>query len=234
MASDPLKVARYREVGAPARCVDCRRKIQDGRRHRCSAAAPPAAGGRAHLGHRHQNLARLRQLQARRPRAHARHQELQGGAVQLGGETQGPARRRRRACRRLCAPRPGRRSSITADRAAPSGQWFRVRRGKAIETAHFILATRPHDGRDHPAPQQDHRREWAERQTTPRPGRLPDACPKKTTSALSRAISPPPPTGHSRILASRTSNALAHRAGHGCPPPATRARGGNARSASHR
>ena len=34
--------------------------ISDGRRNRSGPAAPPAAGGRAHLGHRHQNLARLR------------------------------------------------------------------------------------------------------------------------------------------------------------------------------
>ena len=57
--------------------------IRPRRRHRYRLPAPPAAGAGTHLGHRHQDLAGLRQLQARRPRPHARHQELQGRPVQL-------------------------------------------------------------------------------------------------------------------------------------------------------
>ena len=59
VASDPLKVARYREVARLREAWIAGGQIQGGRRDRRGAAAATVAGSRAHLGNRHQDLARL-------------------------------------------------------------------------------------------------------------------------------------------------------------------------------
>ena len=103
--SDPLKVARYRELARLRTEWIAGRKLAPGDAADLALSAQLSFGSGAHLGHRHQDLAGFRPLHAGRSGIDADGAQVQGGAGKLGGETAGPVRWNRRAARRPCAPR---------------------------------------------------------------------------------------------------------------------------------
>ena len=81
VSSDPLKVARYREVARLRNSWIGTEKIPHRRRNRRCPSAFRCPGGRTHLGHGYKNLARLRPSNPAGFGESARHQELSGRRV---------------------------------------------------------------------------------------------------------------------------------------------------------
>ena len=83
VGSDPRKVSRYRRSLPLAAILDSRRQNIIRRCNGLEPASQAFTRGRTHLGHRHQNLARFRQLHPRRSDEDARNEKLHGGSVEL-------------------------------------------------------------------------------------------------------------------------------------------------------
>ena len=104
--SDPLKVARYREVARLRNAWIADGKFQAGERRRSRIPEQLSSGSGAHLGHRHQDLAGFRPLHAARPGARCWTSRSTKWCCPVGRKSARISWMRSPLCPSRCAPRP--------------------------------------------------------------------------------------------------------------------------------